>query len=200
VHDCYRSYLHYSGCAHALCNAHVLRELIFLHEEHHQAWADELATLLVTAKDLADAARAAGRAQVDPVTRAVITAHYEHLLWQGWAANPPTAPPADRPRRRGCRPQTKAQNLLDRLRTHRGAVLAFLDDLRVPFDNNQAERDLRMLKVQQKISGGFRTAPGAARFARIRGYVSTLRKQGFPVLAALESVFAGSPLMPSLTD
>jgi len=178
----------------------VLRELIFLHEEHHQAWADELATLLVTAKDLADAARAAGRAQVDPVTRAVITAHYEHLLWQGWAANPPTAPPADRPRRRGCRPQTKAQNLLDRLRTHRGAVLAFLDDLRVPFDNNQAERDLRMLKVQQKISGGFRTAPGAARFARIRGYVSTLRKQGFPVLAALESVFAGSPLMPSLTD
>ena len=200
VHDCYRSYLHYSGCAHALCNAHVLRELIFLHEQHHQAWADELATLLVSAKDLADAARAAGRARVDPVTRAVITAHYDHLLWQGWAANPPTAPPADRPRRRGCRPQTKAQNLLDRLRTYRDAVLAFLHDLRVPFDNNQAERDLRMLKVQQKISGGFRTATGAASFARIRGYVSTLRKQGLPVLAALESVFAGSPLMPSLTD
>ena len=77
-------------------------------------------------------------------------------------------------------------------------MLAFLDDLRVPFDNNQAERDLRMLKVQQKISGGFRTATGAAAFARIRGYVSTLRKQGLPVLAALESVFAGSPLMPSL--
>ena len=78
-------------------------------------------------------------------------------------------------------------------------MLAFLYDLRVPFDNNQAERDLRMLKVQQKISGGFRTATGAAAFARIRGYVSTLRKQGLPVLAALESVFAGSPLMPSLT-
>ena len=199
VHDAYPSYLHYPGCAHALCNAHVLRELIFLHEQHHQAWADELATLLVTAKDLADAARAAGQARVDPVTRAAIIAHYDHLLWQGWAANPWTAPPADRPRRRGWPPQTKAQNLLDRLRVHRGAVLAFLDDLRVPFDNNQAERDLRMLKVQQKISGGFRTATGAAAFARIRGYVSTLRKQGLPVLAALESVFAGSPLMPSLT-
>jgi transposase len=198
VHDAYPSYLHYPGCAHALCNAHVLRELVFLHEQHHQAWADELATLLVSAKDLADAARAAGRARVDPVTRAVITAHYDHLLWQGWAANPPTAPPADRPRRRGCRPQTKAQNLLDRLTTYRDPVLAFLHDLRVPFDNNQAERDLRMLKVQQKISGGFRTATGAAAFARIRGYVSTLRKQGLPVLAALESVFAGSPLMPSL--
>jgi transposase len=198
VHDCYRSYLHYSGCAHALCNAHVLRELIFLHEQHHQAWADELATLLVTAKDLADAARAAGRAHVDPVTQAAIAAHYDHLLWQGRVANPATAPPADRPRRRGCPPQTKAQNLLDRLTTFRGAVLAFLYDLRVPFDNNQAERDLRMLKVQQKISGGFRTDTGAAAFARIRGYVSTLRKQGLPVLAALESVFAGSPLMPSL--
>src|SRR4029450_11722342 len=91
------------------------------------------------------------------------------LLWQGWAANPWTAPPADRPRRRGRPPQSKAQNPLDRPRAHRGAVLAFLDDLRVPFDNNQAERDLRMLKVQQKISGGFRTATGAAAFARIRG-------------------------------
>ena len=101
VHDCYRSYLHYSGCSHALCNAHVLRELIFLHEQHHQAWADELATLLVSAKDLADAARAAGQARVDPVTRATIAAHYDHLLWQGWAANPWTPPPAARPRRRG---------------------------------------------------------------------------------------------------
>jgi len=198
VHDCYPSYLSYAGCAHALCNAHVLRELIFLHEQHHQAWADELATLLVTAKDLADAARAAGQAHLDPLARAAIAAHYDHLLWQGRAANPATAPPADRPRRRGRRPQTKAQNLLDRLTVYRDEVLAFLHDLRVPFDNNQAERDLRMLKVQQKISGGFRTATGAAAFARLRGYVSTLRKQGLPVLAALESVFAGSPLMPSL--
>src|SRR5262249_41600720 len=150
--------------AHALCNAHVLRELIFLHEQHHQAWADELATLLVTAKDLADAARAAAQDHVDPVTRATIAAHDDHLLWQGRAANPATAPPADRPRRPGRRPQTKAQNLLDRLTTSRGAVLAFLHDLRVPFDNNQAERDLRMLKVQQKITGGFRTATGAAAF------------------------------------
>ena len=97
VHDAYPSYLHYSGCAHALCNAHVLRELIFLHEQHHQAWADELATLLVTAKDLADAARAAGQARVDPVTRAVITAHYDHLLWQGWVANPCDGPPSGPP-------------------------------------------------------------------------------------------------------
>jgi transposase len=198
VHDASPSYLRYTGCAHARCNAHVLRELIFLHEQHHQAWADELATLLVTAKDLADAARAAGQARLDPVVRATIAAHSDHLLWQGRAANPATAPPEGSPRRPGPRPQTKAQNLLDRLTTSRDAVLAFVHDLRVPFDNDQAERDLRMRKVQQKISGGFRTATGAATFARLRGYVSTLRKQGLPVLAALESVLAGSPLMPSL--
>jgi transposase len=198
VHDAYASYLTYPDCAHALCNAHLLRELIFLHEQHHQAWADELATLLVSAKDLADAARATGQAHLAAGTVATLDAHYDHLLWQGREANPAPAPPADRPPRRGRTKRTKAQNLLARLTTHRAAVLAFVRDLRVPFDNNQAERDLRMLKVQQKIAGGFRSADGAAAFARIRGYISTLRKQGLPVLAALESVFAGSPLMPNL--
>jgi len=76
-------------------------------------------------------------------------------------------------------------------------VLAFLDDLSIPFDNNQAERDLRMLKLQQKISGSFRSAAGAAAFACIRGYLSTLRKQGYALLAALETLFTGQPLYPA---
>ena len=198
VHDAYPSYLHYPGCAHALCNAHVLRELIFLHEQHHQAWADELATLLVTAKDLADRRAPPGRPawtpSRGPSSSPITTTSCGRAGWP--TRGRPLQPTA---RAAGRLPQTKAQNLLDRLRAHRDSVLAFLDDLRVPFDNNQAERDLRMLKVQQKISGGFRTTTGAASFARIRGYVSTLRKQGLPVLAALESAFAGSPLMPSLT-
>ncbi len=204
VHDAWAPYFTYNGCRHALCNAHLLRELIYLHEQHHQAWADELATLLVTGKDLVDTARAAGEEHLDEVLRATLDAHYDHLLDQGRAANPPPASPPEgtlpAPPRRGRQKQTKAQNLLDRLVTHRREVLAFLDDFAVPFDNNQAERDLRMMKVQQKISGGFRSPDGAAAFARIRGYLSTLRKQGLPVLHALEGVFAGRPRAPCLAS
>jgi transposase len=199
THDAWAPYFTYDGCTHALCNAHLLRELVYLHEQHHQARADELATLLVTGKDLVDTARAAGQEHLPVSTRATLDAHYDHLLAQGRAANPlPAPPPEGTPPRRGKRKQTKARNLLDRLVTHRHEVLAFLDDFAVPFDNNQAERDLRLLKVQQKISGGFRSPAGAAAFARIRGYLSTLRKQGLPVLHALEGVFAASPLIPHL--
>jgi transposase len=200
THDAWAPYLTYDGCTHALCNAHLLRELVFLYEQDHQVWADALATLLVTAKDLADTARAAGQPRLGEALLATIEAHYDHLLAQGRAANPPLALPtgATAPPKRGRPKHTKAQNLLARLTTHRDAVLAFVHDLQVPFDNNQAERDLRMLKVQQKISGGFRSPAGAATFARLRGYLSTLRKQGLPVLEALCATFAGAPLMPSL--
>ena len=201
VHDAWAPYFTYGDCSHALCNAHLLRELIYLHEQQQQAWADELVTLLVTGLDLVDTARAAGQDHLDEETRATLDVHYDHLLDQGRAANPlPAPPPEGTPPRRGRPKQTKARNLLDRLTFHRREVLAFLDDFAVPFDNNQAERDLRMLKVQQKISGGFRSPAGAAAFARIRGYLSTLRKQGLPVLHALEGVFAGSPLVPNLAS
>jgi len=103
---------------------------------------------------------------VDPIPRAAIAAHSDHLLWQGRVANPATAPPAGTPRRRGRGPQTKAQNPLVRLMPSRDAVRAFLHALRVPLDTDQAERDPRRLKVQQKSSGGFRPALGAAATSR----------------------------------
>jgi transposase len=87
--------------------------------------------------------------------------------------------------------------LLDRLREHQDAVLAFLHDLDVPFDNNLAERDVRMVKVQQKVSGTFRSDEGAISFCRIRGYLSSLRKQGLPLFSALEATLRGQPLLPS---
>lgn len=86
---------------------------------------------------------------------------------------------------------------MDRLRDRAEAVLAFLHDFRVPFDNNQAERDIRMTKVRLKVSGGFRTPTGAAQFCRIRGYISTLRKQRLPVFAALQRTLLGAPLLPA---
>ena len=146
---------------------------------------------------MVDAARARGKSHLPAPLHATIRTRYAHLLAAGRAANPP--PAESGPPRRGRRKQSKALNLLDRL-ARTDEVLAFLDDFAIPFDNNQAEQDVRMVKVQQKVSGTFRSERGAHAFARIRGYLSTLRKQGLPALAALESVFCGHPLVPCLTS
>jgi transposase len=194
VHDGWAPYRQYA-CRHALCNAHHLRELVWVEEQDGQAWAGDMATLLRTIKKNVETARAAGKTALPKRTRTRFHRRYARLIADGRAANPP--PPQGGPARRGRPKQSKAQNLLDRL-ARTDEVLAFMDDLTIPFDNNQAERDVRMVKVQQKVSGTFRSESGAHAFARLRGYLSTLRKQGIPLLAALESVFAGQPLLPDL--
>lgn len=197
VHDGWAPYRRYP-CRHALCNAHHLRELGWVEEQDGQAWAADMAALLRTMKAAVDTARDAGRGGLPARTRAAFRRRYARLIADGLAANPPLAPPPDgAPPARGRRKQSKAKNLLDRLQ-RTDEVLAFMEDVAVPFDNNQAERDVRMVKVQQKASGTFRSAQGAHAFARVRGYLSTLRKQGLPLLAALESVFRGHPLVPCL--
>jgi transposase len=118
----------------------------------------------------------------------------EELLATGLAANPP---PERRVGQRGRVKQSPARNLLERLCFGQREVLAFLDDFTIPFDNNQAEQDLRMLKVQEKIAGSFRADSGSEAFARIRGYLSSMRKQGVALLAALQTVFTGQPLYPA---
>ncbi len=193
VHDAYAPYWAYP-CQHALCGAHILRELMALQERGGHAWAAELAAVLREMLAATQAAAAAG-AKLPAAQVMSLVERYDTLVAQGLARNPVVPRPANQPR--GKVKQSKATNLLLRLRDHAGEVLRFVRDLRVPFDNNQAERDLRMMKVQQKISGRFRTARGAEAFCLVRSYISTLRKQGQLVLAALEQAFRGTPVLPS---
>jgi transposase len=195
VHDGWASYQTYTECRHALCNVHHLRELTFVEEEEKQPWAKELKELLLAMRAAADQARAQGWTQVLERQRTTFHQQYRALLARGRRAHPPPET-LRRPGQRGRQAQSPTRNLLDRLTLHEDQVLAFLDDLTIPFDNNQAERDLRSFKVQQKVSGCFRSDPGAVAYARIRGYLATLRKQGRALLAALEAVFAGQPLAP----
>lgn len=194
VHDGWASYLGY-GCSHALCNAHHLRELTALYEQDKQQWAKTLRSLLAEIKQAVDAAQQQGQTHLSADQQADFEARYRALLMQGYAANPPPVPI---PGKRGRKKQNRARNLLDRLQRFGQETLAFMYDFRVPFDNNLAERDIRMLKVQQKISGGFRSEEGADAFCRIRSYISTMRKQGQSVLPALEHVFLGNPLCPHI--
>jgi transposase len=192
IHDGWPAYLGYS-CQHGLCNAHHLRELTFLEEEEQLGWAGKLKRLLVEMKT----AVAAGQSALSASQRQSFVRRYGRLLRQGLAGESQKEPPASG--KRGKKKQSKAKNLLDRLQQYRRETLRFMVDFRVPFDNNLAERDLRMMKVQQKISGCFRSEAGAGIFCRIRSYVSTMRKQGHNVLTVLKSVFAGQPIAPALT-
>jgi transposase len=194
VHDAWAPYLSYPG-AYALCNAHLLRELTFVAEQTQQQWASELADLLRALNAAVAQARAAGQTALPATVRQAFESRYRELVAAGLAQNPAPASTG----KRGRPKQSPAKNLLDRLATHREAVLAFLHDFAIPFDNNLAERDLRMMKVQQKISGGFRTPVGASHFCRIRGFIVTLRKNGCHVLTGLRDVFAGSPSLPALS-
>ena len=194
VHDGWRSYWQFL-CEHALCNVHHLRELTFLEEEQQQIWASEMKELLLDMKTAVEQARAQGRGCLHSLELADWKARYALLLAEGYQANPPDPPPEIS--RRGRRKQSAARNLLDRLSKHQDAVLLFLDNFAVPFDNSLAERDLRMVKVQQKISGCFRSEAFAVAFCRIRGYLSTLRKQGVAVLTALEQALVGHPVSPA---
>jgi transposase len=151
-------------------------------------------------KAATDHARTGGQLHLAAGVHADLVDRYHALVKAGLAANPPPSDQERRPGQRSRLKQTPARNLLERLLLQRDEVLgilAFLDNLAIPFDNNQAERDLRDLKVQQKVSGCFRSDWGADAYATIRGYLATLRKQGQALLAALTTVFAGRPLYPA---
>ncbi|MFL5706948.1 MAG: IS66 family transposase, partial [Ktedonobacteraceae bacterium] len=199
VHDGLRSYQGY-GFTQAWCNVHHLRELTFVEEELKQVWAGAMKDLLLEMKAGVERAKALGQHELDVLVLARFLRRYDEILAEGYQANPPPSAPRKSEhakRTPGRAKQSPARNLLDRLSGGKWAVLRFLQDFAVSFDNNQAERDLRMIKVQQKVSGCFRTQQGVTMFCRIRSYLSTLRKQGIKLLSALDHTLMGHPVLPA---
>ena len=194
LHDHWASYLQFPDCQHAFCNVHHLRELRFVFAQYGQAWAAKMAHLLRTIKAEVESTPEPHTA-LPPERLADYEAEYEALIAQGFAANPP--PEQTLPRPRGRPKQSPPKNLLDRLHKHKSGVLAFMYAFHIPFDNNQVERDVRMIKVQQKVSGAFRTQEGADTFCAIRSYISTARKHGLNAIDAIYNAFLNQPFFPS---
>lgn len=194
IHDCLSSYFDLS-CRHGLCNGHILRELAFIYEELLQSWAGAFHKLLLDMKQAVDEHKDRNTT-ISPQELSLWRRRYRALIRKGRRANPPNAPPPGH-KKRGRKKQTKPQNLLDRLEKYETWVLAFMHDFRVPFTNNLAEQDIRMIKVKQKISGCFRTTEGAERFLAVRSYISTVRKNGLRIFPAIVSALNGSPFIPS---
>lgn len=198
IHDNWPTYYLYKQCAHGACNVHHLRELTAVTENDGQPWAERFKWLLLGSKRAVEQARLSGKSALPTSKVAQIERLYTQLIQVAFQANPP--PSGGWPQSKRGRPKKpKARNLAERLDKRQREVLAFVYDFKVPFDNNLAERDIRMMKVQQKISGCFRSQSGAEDFCTIRGYISTMRKQGVRVWIALGSVFSDDILMPNFT-
>jgi len=192
VHDGWKPYLQprYAGVDHALCNAHHLRELTGWADQDpdRHGWAQTMADLLREGKHLVNQAVRAGRDHLDEAVRADLQARWGRAVQAAYRANPP-------PTGRGRGPVLA---LIDRMRGFTAEIWRFARDFTVPFDNNQAERDIRMIKVQMKISGCWRTTTGAEHWLRVRSYISTLRKNHIHVLTGLHDALTGHPWTPAL--
>ena len=194
VHDFWKSYFKYK-CEHALCNVHIQRELENIYKIYKQEWAKEMSDLLYEIKEQADCARKLGT-KIGEDTIKTFIEKYHSIIMKGFEDNPPPEIHKDNVVKRGIKAQSKAKNLLDRLEKYEKEILRFATDLRVPFSNNQAERDLRMITIQQKISGNFRKTHGADVFCRIRGYISTLIKNNMPVIGSLNKAIEDVTPLP----
>jgi len=196
IHDGWKSYNKYE-ILHGLCNVHHLRRLKFLEERYPQPWVAKFTALLLKMKEVVENAKGKGLDCLSEQQYFDYISLYDELIEEGCLANPIVERiETEGPKKRGRVKQNPARNLLDEFRLNKDAVLAFLFDFRVPFDNNLAERDIRMMKVKQKISGCFRTIEGGDIFCSIRGYISTSRKNDMNVIDVLRMAINGQPYLP----
>ena len=195
VHDYLKSYYAYHRCRNALCGAHLMRELIFLFEVEKKEWAHQMLNLLVATNNRVKEARERGKTRLSTRTKNQLESAYDDICENANRCEPRNT---ERKAKRGRIAQSKSRNLLDRLIDRKDEILLFMRDFRVPFDNNEAERSFRMTKVQQKISGCFRSREGGEMFCRIRSYISTVKKNAVTVIGALEQALMNDPIMPAL--
>jgi transposase len=198
IHDHWAPYFDYADMQHGLCNAHHLRELTFIVDEEKEEWAGEMKTLLLEILNTVDACKKQGMTRMGWQKQNGYQDQYRAIIKRGevYHENLPLLPTLTG--KRGRKKQRHGKNLLDRLRMGEAETLAFMHDFSVPFTNNLAEQDIRMIKLKQKISGCFRSLHGAEIFCRIRSYISTARKQKWNILESLEQAVRGSPRMPAL--
>ncbi len=195
THDHWKPYFKYEDCNHSLCNAHHLRELKFIEKQYQQNWSKKMSSLLLEIKKTVEKTP---HEQLSTFQIKKFEHQYDEIVNEGFDKNPRPPPelPKDSSKKRGPPKNLPPVNLLNRLRDFKPEVLAFMYDFRVPFDNNQAERDVRMIKVKTKVSGCFRTLDGAKQFGRVRGYISTARKNAKNVFEAIKDAFNGIPFIP----
>lgn len=196
VRDGFSSYQWYGRCRHSLCNAHLLRDLVFIEEvaPEQKVWTIPLAKLLLKIKGAVAEAKAEAAGELSEQKRQQFLSRYDRLVRKADRLNPPP------PKGPVSLIRPTPGSVIKRLQRRRDEVLRFMTDTSVPFDNNGSERDLRMVKLQQKISGCFRTAEGARSFCRVRSYLSTARKHDYTLLCALERALAGKPLPFQTTE
>jgi transposase len=203
IHDRYSPYFKYEECRHGLCGSHLMRDLRFVREQEGERWAGSMRRLLTRMNDDLHEAKGRGATRFNRPTIRYWEDRYHRIIDTGLKLHVEKDRvegklAVHRDEKRGRKKQRKGKNLLDALKKRADWVLLFIKDFTVPFTNNQGERDIRMTKVKLKVSGCFRSWKGARQFCRIRGYLSTAKKQGWRLLEAMRAVFLGQPLQPRL--
>jgi len=182
IHDFWRPYFKYKNATHSMCNAHILRELKFIAENYKQKWAKDMFQHLLIIKQKVEQVRETSN-HLNEKDIYHFERKYDEIVKEGYFVNNQVSN------------NRKPVNLLDRLSDYKKEVLLYMHDFDVPFDNNQGERDIRMTKIKQKISGSFRTQIGADNFANIRSYISTIIKNSKNVLEELFKANGGNPFI-----